>query len=60
MNKFNREDSSYFGGAVLADDTCGFVSLCDASGGVLKINVTDDPELMMSGLYEPCALSERY
>lgn len=60
MSKFQRDDSDFFGGAVLADDTCGVVSLSTASGASYTFKVNDDPELMMSGLHEPCALSQRW
>lgn len=52
MSKFMRDDSEFFGGAVLADNECGSVSLRDASGSVFKLNVGDDPEMTMSGLYD--------
>lgn len=51
--KFYERGCEFYGGAVLADNTCGSVSLRDASGSDFKINVGDDPELTMSGLYEP-------
>lgn len=60
MNKFNREDSNYFGGAVLADDSCGSVSLYSASGSVLKVHVSDDPEFMLSGFYAPYGALDDY
>jgi hypothetical protein len=60
LNKFNREDSNYHGGAVLADASCGSVTLYGAFGATLKVNVIDDPEYTMSGLYEPCGRSEGY
>lgn len=58
--KFNREDSSYFGGAVLADKECGSVSLRDAAGSVFRLHVGDDPEYTLSGLYEPDNRFERW
>lgn len=47
------DNSDFFGGAVLDDRDIGSVTLRDASGSVFKLGVSDDPELMMSGLYEP-------
>lgn len=58
MDKFNRDDSGFFGGAVLADRDCGSVSLRDASGSTFKVYVSDDPEYTLSGVYEPCMVSE--
>lgn len=59
---FNVKDESYnvHGGAVLADDTCGVVSLSTSSGGFLTFNLTDDPEFTMSGLYEPCSSFDQW
>lgn len=54
---FHDKDSEFFGGAVLADRTCGSVSFRDASGSDIFVSLTDDPEYTMSGLYEPV---ERY
>lgn len=50
----------FFGGAVLADDSLGSVSLTTSFGEVLNIHVSDDPELMMSGLHEPCGSFEKW
>lgn len=59
---YTTEHDSYnfHGGAVLADDTCGSVSLSTAAGEVLTINLNDDPEFTMSGLYEPCSSYDRW
>lgn len=46
-------DDNYFGGAVLADRSCGSVSFRDASGGDLRFDVGNDPEYTLSGVYEP-------
>lgn len=54
------EDFNYFGGAVLADESCGSVSFSTVGGEVLTINVYDDPEFTMSGLVEPDNLSEKW
>lgn len=59
-NKFLREDSDFFGGAALDDRDIGSVSLRDASGSVFNLSVSDDPELMMSGLYEPDSRYDRW
>ena len=53
-------DYGYFGSAVLADDTCGSVTLSNRAGEVFSVNVEHDPELTMSGLYEPCSASEKW
>jgi hypothetical protein len=57
--KFN-DNCDYFGGAVLADSTCGIVTLSTASGATFTFKLNDDPEFVMSGLSEPCMLSERW
>ena len=54
MSKFDL-DSNFHGGAVLADDTCGVVSLSNSAGDFMTFTVHDDPELTMSGLHEPCS-----
>jgi hypothetical protein len=55
------EDSyNFHGGAVLADASCGSVSLSSRSGDVLTLNLDHDPEYTMSGLTEPCSLSEKW
>lgn len=54
------QDSEFFGGAVLADSSCGSVTLYGSSGDVLRINVTDDPEFTMSGLVEPCSSFDKW
>lgn len=54
------EDFNYFGGAVLADDSCGSVTLSSSFGDVLTINVEYDPEFTMSGVYEPDSASEKW
>lgn len=59
MDKFS-EGSDYFGGAVLADRECGSVSLRDAAGSAFSVNVSNDPEYTLSGVYEPCMASERW
>lgn len=48
------------GGAVLADESCGSVSLCGRFGDVLTINLDHDPEFTMSGLYEPCGSFDKW
>lgn len=53
-------DFSYFGGAVLADESCGSVSLSNSAGEVFTVMVDNDPEFTMSGVYEPCELSEEW
>lgn len=59
-NKFLRDDSDYFGGAVLDDRDIGSVSFRDASGSIFKLNVSDDPELMLSGSYDADSRFERW
>lgn len=51
---------NFHGGAVLADSTCGSLSLYSASGDVLNIHLDHDPEFTMSGLYEPTEASGDY
>lgn len=53
-------DEGYFGGAVLADASCGSVSLSNRFGDVLTVNLDHDPEYVMSGVYDPCNLSEKW
>lgn len=53
-------DFNYFGGAVLADESCGSVTLSNRSGEVLTFNVEHDPEFTLSGVYEPDSLSEKW
>lgn len=53
-------DTDYFGGAVLADSTCGHASFTTHTGEVLSFKVDHDPEFVMSGVYEPCTLSEKW
>lgn len=55
-----KTECDWFGGAVLADDTCGFASFTTHTGDVLTLKLDHDPELMMSGLHEPCSLSEKW
>lgn len=52
------DQNEFFGGAVLADESCGSVSFCTASGATLSFKVSDDPEYTMSGVYEPCTSFE--
>ncbi|MNB99685.1 hypothetical protein D3C81_1639510 [compost metagenome] len=54
------ESYNFHGGAVLADASCGSVSVCNRVGDVLTINLDHDPEWTMSGLTEPCKLSEKW
>lgn len=54
------KDNDFFGGAVLADDTCGSVTLYGNAGDVFRINVIDDPEYTMSGLVEPCSSFDKW
>lgn len=54
------KENEFFGGAVLADDTCGSVTLYGDTGSVLRINVSDDPEYTMSGLVEPCSSFDKW
>ena len=56
----NIGDEGYFGGAVLADASCGSVSLSNRFGDVLTLNLDHDPEYVMSGVYDPCSLSEKW
>lgn len=49
------DNTNYHGGAVLADASCGHVSLCGEFGDVLNIKLDHDPEFTMSGLDEPCS-----
>jgi hypothetical protein len=51
---------NFHGGAVLADASCGSVSLSSRSGDVLTINLDHDPEYTMSGVYEPCSSFEQW
>lgn len=53
-------DFNYFGGAVLADASCGSVTLSGSSGEVFTVKVDNDPEFTMSGVYEPCELSDKW
>lgn len=53
-------DEGYFGGAVLADASCGSVSLSNRFGDVLNINLDHDPEYTMSGVTEPCSSFEKW
>ena len=48
-----RDGYNFHGGAVLADESCGSVSVSGRFGEVLKINLDHDPEFTMSGVYEP-------
>lgn len=50
----------YFGGAVLADESCGAVSFSTSAGGVLSFKLDHDPEYTMSGLHEPCSSFEKW
>lgn len=54
------EDFNYFGGAVLADDSCGSVTFSDSSGEVYTVKVDNDPEFTMSGLVEPCSSFDQW
>lgn len=60
MSAIMDTDFNFHGGAVLADDTCGSVSLYGASGDVLTFKVDHDPEFTMSGLYEPCSSYDKW
>lgn len=53
-------DCNFFGGAVLADASCGSVSICNRFGEVLTVNLDHDPEFTLSGLTAPCSLSEQW
>ena len=53
-------DFSYFGGAVLADESCGSVTFSGRSGEVYTVKVDNDPEFTMSGLVDTCELSEKW
>lgn len=53
-------ETEFFGGAVLADASCGVASLTTSAGDVLTFEVHDDPEFTMSGLTEPCSSFERW
>ena len=57
---FMKIDTEYFGGANLIDSHIGSVSFRDASGGDIKINVSNDPEYTMSGLYEPDSAFDKW
>lgn len=46
--------------ASLADNHCGSVTLYGGSGATFSINLSDDPEYMMSGLYEPDSSFDRW
>jgi hypothetical protein len=56
----NNNDTDFFGGASLADNHTGSVSFRDASGATFNVNVSDDPEFTMSGLYEPDSSFDRW
>jgi hypothetical protein len=53
-------DNDFFGGAVLADSTCGSASFTTHSGDVLTFKVDHDPEFTMSGLDEPCSSFDQW
>lgn len=53
-------DFNYFGGAVLADESCGSVTFSGSSGEVYTVKVDNDPEFTMSGLQDTCELSEQW
>lgn len=57
---FDFNGLDFFGGAVLADRSCGSVSLSTSFGDVLTLNLDHDPELTMSGVTDNCELSERW
>lgn len=57
FNAFDLDYHHHHGGAVLADGSCGSVSLYGDTGAVLTLNLTHDPEYTLSGLYEPLELS---
>lgn len=52
--------NDFFGGAVLADSTCGSASLTTHTGDVLTFKLDHDPEFVMSGVYEPCSSFEKW
>lgn len=61
MNNSKSSDSyNFHGGAVLADATCGSLSLCGDFGEVLTLNLDHDPEYTMSGLDEPCSSFDKW
>ncbi len=57
---FDFSGMDFFGGAVLADESCGRVSLSNRFGDVLTVNLDHDPELTLSGVTEPCGSFDRW
>lgn len=53
-------NEEFFGGAVLADSSCGRVSFTTSAGDVLSVNLDHDPEYTLSGLTEPCGSFEKW
>lgn len=53
-------DCTFFGGAVLADASCGSVSVCNHFGEVLTVNLEHDSEWTLSGLTEPCSSFDKW
>lgn len=53
-------NNDFFGGAVLADDSCGSASLTTRAGDVLSFKLDHDPEFTLSGLTEPCGSYDKW